>query len=204
MLRCLGDLNGELDPAKVGRGAVNHFTDLFNASRCSLFHQVGGRWRLEQVSNQETIDQRSELVGQLCALAARLPTVSETCPGRSRSTRSRPGGGVDRPCSNRSAPGKWRTRFSRGTRTRVRRTSILLERHAPNAPFTPVARCANSTGRANRSAAPCSPPRRTAKCPFGACSEPVTHARGMWRRRQRVRLFTWLSRAGGFAACCGC
>ncbi len=42
MLRCQGDFVGELDPVKLGRSAVNHFMDLFAASRVSLFHQAGG------------------------------------------------------------------------------------------------------------------------------------------------------------------
>ena len=119
MLRCLGDLNGELDPAKVGRNAVNHFTDLFNASRCSLFHQAGGHWRLEQVSNQKPSISAANSSSSFarwrrgCRRARR--------PGRSRSThRSKRRSGPR--SSPRSAPGRSPTPSFRVTRTRDKRT----------------------------------------------------------------------------------
>ena len=40
MLRFEGEIVGELDPQKIGRAVVNHFTDLFAANRASLFHQA--------------------------------------------------------------------------------------------------------------------------------------------------------------------
>ena len=188
MLRCLGDLNGELDPAKVGRSAVNHCTDLFNASRCSLFHQAGGRWRLEHVSNQETIDQRSELVGQLCALAARLPTGE--APGAFS---------IDTPAQ----AAEWtETLEPLGTRQVAyalfqghphegQTNLLLLERHAANAPFTPVALRQLAWARRHVSRALLAATTHR-EVPFRRVLKPVTHARGMWKRRQRVRLFTWL------------
>lgn len=188
MLRCLGDLNGELDPAKVGRSAVNHFTDLFNASRCSLFHQAGGRWRLEQVSNQETIDQRSELVVQLCALAARLP-VSEGPGSLSLETPEQAAewSEVLEPLGTRQVA----YAFFKGHPHEGQTNLILLERHAANAPFTPGALRHLNWARAQLSRATLAATTHR-EVPFRRVLKPVTHARGMWKRRQRVRLFTWL------------
>lgn len=188
MLRCLGDLNGELDPAKVGRIAVNHFTDLFSASRCSLFHQVGGRWRLEQVSNQETIDQRSELVVQLCTLAARLPAsdapaaLSLDVPAQAAEWTE-----VLEPLGTRQVA----YAFFKGHPHEGQTQLVLLERHAANALFTPVAlRHLNwARGQVSRAMLAATTHREV---PFRRVLKPVTHARGMWKRRQRVRLFTWL------------
>ncbi len=188
MLRCLGDLNGELDPGKVGRIAVNHFTDLFNASRCSLFHQAGGRWRLEQVSNQETIDQRSELVVQLCTLAARLPasdtpaSLSLEVPAQATEWNE-----VLEPLGTRQVA----YAFLKGHPHEGQTHLILLERHAANAPFAPIAlRHLNwARGQVSRAMLAATTHREV---PFRRVLKPVTHARGMWKRRQRVRLLTWL------------
>ncbi len=188
MLRCLGDLNGELDPAKVGRSAVNHFTDLFNASRCSLFHQAGGRWRLEQVSNQETIDQRSELVVQLCALAARLP-VSEAPGSLSLEVPAQAAEWAAslEPLGTRQVA----YAFFKGHPHEGQTQLILLERHAANAPFAPVALRHLNWARAQLGRAMLAATTHR-EVPFRRVLKPVTHARGMWKRRQRVRLFTWL------------
>ena len=190
MLRCLGDLNGELDPAKVGRSVVNHFTDLFNASRCSLFHQAGGRWRLEHVSSQETIDQRSELVTQLCALAARLP-VGGDAPGAlslDAPDQAAEWTEVLDPLGTRQVA----YAFFQGHPHEGQTNLVLLERHAPNAPFTPVAlrQLHWARGQASRALLAATTHREV---PFRRVLRPVTHARGMWKRRQRVRLFTWLA-----------
>ncbi len=188
MLRCLGDLNGELDPVKVGRSAVNHFTDLFNASRCSLFHQVGGRWRLEQVSNQETIDQRSELVVQLCTLAARLPvgempaSLSLEIPAQAAEWTE-----VLEPLGTRQVA----YAFFKGHPHEGQTQLVLLERHAANAPFAPVALRHLNWARAQLSRAMLAATTHR-EVPFRRVLKPVTHARGLWKRRQRVRLFTWL------------
>ena len=188
MLRCLGDLNGELDPVKVSRSAVNHFTDLFNANRCSVFHQAGGRWRLEQVSNQETIDQRSELVVQLCALAARLP-VSETPASLSLDIPEQAAVWTEvlEPLGTRQAA----YAFFQGHPHEGRTQLVLLERHAANAPFTPIAlrQLDWATRQLSRAMLAATTHREV---PFRRVLRPVTHARGLWKRRQRVRLFTWV------------
>ncbi len=188
MLRCVSDLNGELDPVKVGRSAVHHFTDLFNASRCSLFHQVGGRWRLEQVSNQETIDQRSELVTQLCALAARLP-VGDAPGALSLDAPEQAAEWTDvlAPLGTRQVAHA----FFKGHPHEGQTQLIVLERHAANAPFAPLVlrQLDWARGQVSRAMLAATTHREV---PFRRVLKPVTHARGMWKRRQRVRLFTWL------------
>ena len=188
MLRCVGDLNGELDPTKVGRNAVNHFTDLFNASRCSLFHQAGGRWRLEQVSNQETIDQRSELVVQLCALAARLP-VSDAPGALSLDDPAQTAEWTEvfEPLGARQIA----YAFFQGHPHEGQTNLVVLERHAANAPFSPVALRQLHWGRAQVGRAMLAATTHR-EVPFRRVLKPVTHARGMWKRRQRLRLLTWL------------
>ena len=189
MLRCLGDLNGELDPAKVGRSAVNHFIDLFNANRVSLFHQAGGRWRLEQVSNQETIDQRSELVVGLCALAARLPAGGEAPGALSLDTPAQAAEWTEvlEPLGTRQVA----YAFFHGHPHEGQTNLVVLERHKANAPFTPVAlrQVAWARGQLGRAMLAATTHREV---PFRRVLKPVTHARGMWKRRQRVRLLTWL------------
>ena len=188
MLRCLGDLNGELDPTKVARSAVNHFTDLFSASRCSLFHQAGGRWRLEQVSNQETIDQRSELVVQLCALAARLP-VSETPGSLSLDTPAQTAEWTEvlEPLGTRQVA----YAFFQGHPHEGQTNLVVLERHAANSPFSPIALRHLQWARKHVSRAMLAATTHR-EVPFRRVLRPVTHARGMWKRRQRLRLLTWL------------
>lgn len=188
MLRFQGEFVGELDPKKIGRGAVNHFTDLFSANRCSLFHLVGGRWRLEYVSNQETIDQRSELVVALCKLATRLP-VSDNPQSLS----------LDNPEQN----AEWAelleslgTRqvayaFFQGYPHEGQTGLIVLERHAENMPFTSITQrqLGWARGQLGRSMLAATTHREV---PFRRVLHPVTRARGLWKRRQRIRLAAWI------------
>ena len=197
MLRCQGDFVGELDPLKLGRSAVNHFMDLFAANRVSLFHQAGGAWRLEFVSNQETIDQRSELVGRLRALAARLP-VGEPPTALSLDMPEQAGEWTDRlePLGARQVAYV----FFQGHPHEGRTGLVMLERHAANAPFTPIALrqlgwAGAQLGRAMLAAT------TYREVPFRRVLRPVTHARGMWKRRQRVRLATWLGVPALFLLC---
>ena len=188
MLRCQGEFVGELDPAKLGRGAVNHFIDLFAANRVSLFHQAGGAWRLEFVSNQETIDQRSALVGQLRALAARVPAgeqpaaISLDAPEQAAEWTE-----VLEPLGARQVA----YTFFQGYPHEGKTGLVLLERHAANAPFTPIALrqlgwASVQLGKAMLAAT------TYRQVPFRRVLHPVTHARGMWKRRRRLRLAGWL------------
>lgn len=189
MLRFQAEFVGELDPAKIGRAAVNHCTDLLAANRCSVFRQVGNRWRLEHVSNQETIDQRSELVVRLCAAAARLPVNEE--PGAIS---------LDNP----EHAAEWKDTLDPLDAKQVAykffephahegRTGLLMvERHASNAPFTDVnlrqlAWAGLHLGKALVAAS------SFREAPLRRVLVPVTHARGMWRRRRRVRLAAWIA-----------
>ena len=189
LLRAQGDLVGELDPQKVARHAVHHFSDLFGANRCSLFRQVGGRWRLEVVSNQETIDARSELVGRLCALAARLPA-----------GRDEPGAiSLDDP----EQAAEWQEllegigarqvayAFFHGHPHEGRTSLLLLERQGEKLPFHAAALrhldwARTQLGRALLAAT------THREVPFRRALMPVTRARGLWKRRQRLRLAAWL------------
>jgi biotin carboxyl carrier protein len=188
MLRFQGDFVGELDPAKIGRAAVNHFTDLFQANRCSLLRQVGGRWRLDFVSNQETIDQRSELVGRLCAVAARLPVSAEPAALSldDAETAANWNEALEPLGARQIAYAFFQPHHHEGNTGLV-----MLERHAANAPFTGVHLrqihwASQQLGRAMVAATTYreSPLRRTL--------QPVTHARGLWRRKRRLRLAAWL------------
>ena len=188
MLRCQGDFVGELDPLKLGRSAVNHFMDLFASTRVSLFHQAGGHWRLEFASNQETIDQRSELVGQLRQLAARLP-VSEQPAALSLDVPQEAAEWAEllEPLGARQVA----YTFFQGYPHEGRTGLIMLERQETGAPFTPLAMrqlgwMSVQLGRAMLAAA------TYRQVPFRRVLHPVTHARGMWKRRQRVRLAAWL------------
>ncbi len=188
MLRLQGEFVGQLDPVKIGRGTVNHFTDLFSANRCSLFHLVGNRWRLEFVSNQETIDQRSELVVALCAVAARLP-VADAPQAIS----------LDNP----EQAAEWTealealgTRqvayaFFHGYPHEGQTGLLMLERHAANAPFSPISlrQLEWARGQVGRSMLAATTHREV---PFRRVLQPVTRARGLWKRRQRVRLAAWI------------
>lgn len=188
MLRFVGDFVGELEPKKVGRTAVNHFTDLFQANRCSLFHQVGGRWRLEYVSNQETIDQRSELVVDLCKIAARLPV-------------------TDAPTTLSLDVAEqadvWREPFEAIGAQQVayafyqphvhegQTALILLERHSKGAPFNQVG--LRQLGWARQQLSRASLAASTYReVPFRRVLHPVTRARGLWRARRRARLAAFI------------
>ena len=188
MLRCQGDFVGELDPLKLGRAAVNHCMDLFAANRVSLFHQAGGQWRLEFASNQETIDQRSELVGRLRALAARLP-VGEQAAALSLDVPEQAAQWAEllEPLGARQVA----YTFFQGHPHEGKTALILLERQETGAAFTPVALrqldwAGAQLGRAMLAAT------TYRQVPFRRVLHPVTHARGMWKRRRRVRLAAWL------------
>ncbi len=188
MLRTQGDFVGELDPIKLGRAAVNHFVDLFAANRVTLFHQAGGAWRMEFASNQETIDQRSETVTRLRTLAARLP-VSEQSAALSLDVPDQSAEWTDQlePLGARQVA----YTFFQGHPHEGKTMLVLLERHAANAPFTPMALrqlswAGAQLGRAMLAAT------TYREVPFRRVLRPVTHARGMWKRRQRIRLATWL------------
>ncbi len=189
MLRLQAEFVGELDPAKIGRAAVNHCTDLLAANRCSIFRQVGTRWRLEYVSNQETIDQRSELVVRLCALAARLPAgeapglISTDHPGHAAEWKE-----ALEPLEARQVAYAFFQPHAHEGRTGL----IMVERHAANAPFTDVnlrqlAWAALHVGKALVAAS------SYREAPLRRVLMPVTHARGMWRRRRRIRLAAWIA-----------
>ena len=188
MLRFQGEFIGELDPNKIGRGAVNHFTDLFSANRCSLFHLVGGKWRLEHVSNQETIDQRSELVTALCRLAARLP-VSEQPQALSLDDPAQAEEWAEllEPLNSRQVAYAFYHGYPHEGQTGL----VLLERHAANAPFTGVAlrQLGWARGQLGRSMLAATTHREV---PFRRVLHPVTRARGLWKRRQRIRLAAWI------------
>ena len=188
MLRCQGDFVGELDPARVGHAAVNHFTDLFAATRVSLFHQAGGQWRLEYASNQETIDQRSALVGCLRDLAARLPVSDEP---RTLSTEAPEQAAEWAETLEPLGARQVAYAFFRGWPHEGKTGLIVLERQAANAPFTPMmlrqlAWAATQLGKAMLAAV------TYRQVPFRRVLRPMTHARGMWKRRQRVRLAAWI------------
>ena len=188
MLRFQGEFVGELDPGKIGRGAVNHFTDLFGASRCSLYHLVGGRWRLEHVSNQETIDHRSELVVALCKLATRLP-VSDQPQALSLDDPAQAPEWAEllEPLGSRQAA----YAFFHGYPHEGQTGLVLLERHAENAPFSSasVQQLGWARGQLGRSLLAATTHREV---PFRRVLHPVTRARGLWKRRQRIRLAAWI------------
>lgn len=188
MLRFQGEFVGQLDPAKIGRGAVNHFTDLFSASRCSLFHRVGGNWRLEHVSNQETIDRRSEIVVQLCKLAARLP-VSDQPQSLSLDDPAQESewGELLGPLGTRQAA----YAFFHGYPHEGQTGLIVLERHGQKPAFNPIGlrQLAWAREQLGRSLLAATTHREV---PFRRVLHPVTRARGLWKRRQRVRLAAWV------------
>ena len=188
MLRFQSEFIGELDPGKIGRGAVNHFTDLFNANRGSLFHLVGGRWRLEYVSNQETIDQRSELVGALCRLATRLP-VSEDPRAISLDDPEPAAEWAEllEPLGARQVA----YAFFHGYPHEGQTGLVMLERHGANAGFTGVTLRQLGWARTQlgRSLLAATTHREV---PFRRVLHPVTRARGLWKRRQRIRLAAWV------------
>jgi multidrug efflux pump subunit AcrA (membrane-fusion protein) len=188
MLRFAGEYVGELDPLKIGRAAVNHFIDLFQANRCSLFHLVSARWRLEFVSNQETIDQRSELVVRLCDLAGRLPVgeqpaaLSLDVPEQAQTWEE----ALDPLGARQVAFVTFQPHPHEG-----QTGLILLERHAENAPFTPVALRQLTWARQQISRALLAA-RTYRETPFRRVLHPVARAKGMWKRRQRLRLAAWI------------
>jgi multidrug efflux pump subunit AcrA (membrane-fusion protein) len=188
MLRFQGDFIGELDPGKIGRAAVNHFTDLFQANRCSIFRKVGNHWRLDFVSNQESIDQRSELVVRLCALAARLPVAMEPAAlSLDNPEEAADWSDVLEPLHARQIA----YTFFQPHHHEADTGMVLLERHAANVPFTPVHLrqmqwAGKQLGRAMVSAT------TYREAPFRRVLRPVTVARGLWRRGQRVRLAAWV------------
>jgi hypothetical protein len=188
MLRYEGEIVGELDPIKIGRAAVNHFTDLFGANRVSLFRQAGARWRLDFVSNQETIDQRSELVGRLNGLAARLPESEQpaalTLDNREQ---AQTWSEVLEPLGARQVAYAFFQPHHHEGKTGL----IVLERHAANAPFTPIALRQLSWARQQLSRALVAATTYR-EAPFRRVLHPVTRARGMWKRRQRLRLAAWI------------
>lgn len=188
MLRFQNEFVGQLDPAKIGRGTVNHFTDLFSANRCSMFHLVGNRWRLEFVSNQETIDQRSETVAALCRVAARLP-VAETAQTITLDNPEQAAewSEVLEPLGARQVG----YAFFQGYPHEGKTGLLMVERHAANAPFMPVAlrHLDWARGQVGRSMLAATTHREV---PFRRVLHPVTRARGLWKRRQRVRLAAWV------------
>lgn len=189
MLRFQAEFVGELDPAKIGRAAVNHGADLLAASRCSIFRRAGHRWRLEYVSNQETIDQRSELVGRLCAVAARLPAsdapgaISLDHPAHVAEWKE----ALDSLDARQLAYASFQPHAHEG------RTGLLVaERHTASAPFTDVnlrqlGWASLHLGKALVAAS------SFREAPLRRVLTPVTHARGMWRRRRRLRLAAWIA-----------
>lgn len=188
MLRFQAEFVGELDPARIGRAAVNHGTDLLAANRCSVFRQVGNRWRLDHVSNQESIDQRSELVVHLCQLAGRLPAgdapgaISLDHPGEAAEWQE----ALD-PLDARQIGYAFFQPHAHEGRTGL----MLVERHAANAPFTDVhlrqlGWASHHLGKALVAAS------SFREAPLRRVLTPVTHARGMWRRRRRIRLAAWI------------
>jgi hypothetical protein len=188
MLRYAGEIVGELEPEKIGRAAVNHFTDLFAANRVSIFRQAGARWRLDFVSNQETIDQRSELVVRLCGLAARLPA-SEQPGALSLDVREQAETWTEvlEPLAARQVAYAFFQPHPHEGRTGL----VVLERHAANAPFTSVAQrqLTWATRQLSRALLAATAYREV---PFRRVLHPVTRARGLWKRRQRLRLAAWI------------
>ncbi len=188
MLRFQGEFVGQLDPVKIGRGAVNHFTDLFSANRCSLFHLIGNRWQLEFVSNQETIDQRSELVVALCKVAARLP-VSEKAQSLSLDNPEQAGEWTELldPLGMRQVA----YAFFQGYPHEGQTGLVMIERHAANAAFGSITlrQLEWARGQLGRAMLAATTHREV---PFRRVLHPVTRARGLWKRRQRVRLAAWI------------
>lgn len=188
MLRFQGEFIGELDPKRIGRGAVNHFTDLFSANRCSLYHLVGGRWRLDYVSNQETIDQRSELVVALCKLATRLPVAnSPQALSLDNAEQAPEWTPLLEPLGTRQVAYTFFQGYPHESQTGL----VVLERHAENAPFSPISlrQLGWAGGQLGRSMLAATTHREV---PFRRVLHPVTRARGLWKRRQRIRLATWV------------
>ena len=187
MLRFQGEFVGQLDPAKIGRAAVNHFTDLFAVNRSSLFHRMGGRWRLQHVSNQETIDQRSELVGQLCQLATRLPVSEQpTALSLDQPEQAAEWSELLGPLGARQVA----YAFFHGYPHEGQTGLVVLERHAQNSPFSPTSLrhlgwAREQLGRGLLAAT------THREVPFRRVLHPVTRARGLWKRRQRLRLAAW-------------
>ena len=188
MLRYEGEIVGELDPHKIGRAAVNHFTDLFQANRCSLFRQAGGRWRLEFVSNQETIDQRSELVGRLCGLAARLPAADQPAAlSLDVAEQAETWTEVLEPLGARQVAYAFFQPHPHEGNTGL----IVLERHLAKQPFTPIAlrQLSWAVKQLSRALLAATVYREV---PFRRVLHPVTRARGLWKRRKRLRLAAWI------------
>ena len=188
MLRYAGEIVGELDPQKIGRAAVNHFTDVFAANRASLFRQAGAQWRLDFVSNQETIDQRSELVVRLCGLAARLPVNDQpaalSLDGREQAETWTE---VLEPLGASQVAYAFFQPHAHEGKTGL----IVLERHAANTPFTPIAlrQLSWASQQLSRALVAATVYREV---PFRRVLHPVTRARGLWKRRQRWRLAAWI------------
>ena len=175
MLRCQGDFVGELDPLKLGRsGGQSFHGPVRGEPRAACSIRRAGKWRLEFASNQETIDQRSELVGQLRALAARLP-VGEQPAALSLDAPEQAAEWTDvlEPLGARQVA----YTFFQGHPHEGQTGLVVLERHAANAPFTPVALrqlgwAGAQLGRAMLAAT------TYREVPFRRVLQPVTHARG--------------------------
>jgi multidrug efflux pump subunit AcrA (membrane-fusion protein) len=149
---------------------------------------VGSHWRLDFVSNQETIDQRSELVVRLCGLAARLPAGDQPAAlSLDVREQAETWAEVLEPLGARQVAYAFFQPHHHEGKTGL----IVLERHLANAPFTPVALRQLSWARQQLSRALLAATTHR-EVPFRRVLHPVTRARGMWKRRQRLRLAAWI------------
>ena len=168
MLRFEGDFVGELDPLKLGRTAVNHFTDLFAGEPLQPVPSDGGAVAAG-VRVQPGNDRPAQRTGRAplqrwprgCPSPTRRRPSRSTCPSRRPSGASR---------WRKSARGRSRTRSSKPHPHEGQTGLIMLERHAADAPFTP-GRLAPARLGAARSFRPRHrwPRRPTARCLSAAC-----------------------------------
>lgn len=183
MLRCLGDLVGELDEKKIGAAAVNHLFDLLRVSRCSLFRKHHGKWKLEFVSNQETIDHKSELVQHLVKIASDLPVSKEpqvlSVENPDWKDRLEPMG--DRAIAY--------VHFSPDPLD-PDSGLLLMERNEPVAFAASTLQqahwAANQVGKALQASA------THQEIPFRSLLHPVLWVKRQWKQKQYVRLSTWI------------
>ncbi len=188
MLRTPGRFRRRTRPAQAWPRGGESFRRSVRGEPRDAVSPGGGAWRMEFASNQETIDQRSETVTRLRTLAARLP-VSEQPAALSLDVPDQAAEWTEllEPLGARQVA----YTFFQGHPHEGKTMLVLLERHAAGATFTPMALrqlawAGAQLGRAMLAAT------TYREVPFRRVLRPVTHARGMWKRRQRIRLATWL------------
>ena len=67
LLRFISDIAGSIDAREVARLTANYGRDLLGCERCAVLLFEGGRWRVQAISGQEVVEQKSMLVKAMAA-----------------------------------------------------------------------------------------------------------------------------------------